>query len=357
MAGRAPMNFWENKVLFIDGEAIVIDKPAGLAVHPGRADAARAWKTIFTIFVSDSSGCRCRSTGSTATRPAACCSPATPRRTRPSSARSRTRRSARPMSRCSTACRRRRRARSTWRSARSRPPRRAGGWCRIRAGKAAVTHWRVAAVRDGRAVVVFTPETGRTHQIRVHAAAGIGIADRRRSGLRRGARGRCCSTPCRCSVERDGKPPVEATRAAAADLRQCGASAMSFELPEEALEERFLAASGPGGQNVNKVATACQLAATSSGSASRRTSIAAEDAGRQPDDRGRRDRHHRPQIPHPGGQSRGCAGAAGGIDRQGPCQAGEARRTRPSRAAKAKRVDAKKQRGSVKQGRGKVTLD
>jgi len=33
------------------------------------------------------------------------------------------------------------------------------------------------------------------------------------------------------------------------------------------------------------------------------------------------------------------------------------RPTRPSRAAKAKRVDSKKQRGSVKQGRGKVTLD
>jgi ribosome-associated protein len=32
-------------------------------------------------------------------------------------------------------------------------------------------------------------------------------------------------------------------------------------------------------------------------------------------------------------------------------------RTRPSRAAKAKRVDAKKQRASVKQGRGKVRLD
>ena len=26
---------WEDRVLFIDGEAIVIDKPAGLAVHPG----------------------------------------------------------------------------------------------------------------------------------------------------------------------------------------------------------------------------------------------------------------------------------------------------------------------------------
>ncbi|MFO1240987.1 MAG: alternative ribosome rescue aminoacyl-tRNA hydrolase ArfB [Sphingomonadaceae bacterium] len=33
----------------------------------------------------------------------------------------------------------------------------------------------------------------------------------------------------------------------------------SPELPEAALEERFLAATGPGGQNVNKVATAVQI--------------------------------------------------------------------------------------------------
>jgi ribosome-associated protein len=32
-----------------------------------------------------------------------------------------------------------------------------------------------------------------------------------------------------------------------------------FSLPESALEERFLAATGPGGQNVNKVATAVQI--------------------------------------------------------------------------------------------------
>ena len=32
-----------------------------------------------------------------------------------------------------------------------------------------------------------------------------------------------------------------------------------FTIPESALEERFLAATGPGGQNVNKVATAVQI--------------------------------------------------------------------------------------------------
>ena len=37
------------------------------------------------------------------------------------------------------------------------------------------------------------------------------------------------------------------------------AVAMAFDLPENLLEETFLASTGPGGQNVNKVATACQL--------------------------------------------------------------------------------------------------
>ena len=42
-------------------------------------------------------------------------------------------------------------------------------------GKVARTRWRVLDAKDGRAFVAFYPETGRTHQIRVHAAEGLGI--------------------------------------------------------------------------------------------------------------------------------------------------------------------------------------
>lgn len=42
-------------------------------------------------------------------------------------------------------------------------------------GKSAITHWRVLTEKEGRALVEFKPETGRTHQLRVHAASGIGI--------------------------------------------------------------------------------------------------------------------------------------------------------------------------------------
>ncbi|MEK7342545.1 MAG: RNA pseudouridine synthase [Pseudomonadota bacterium] len=53
----------------------------------------------------------------------------------------------------------------------------AKGWRMIaaKAGKPAVTYWRKIAERGGRALIAFTPETGRTHQIRVHAEHGLGF--------------------------------------------------------------------------------------------------------------------------------------------------------------------------------------
>jgi tRNA pseudouridine32 synthase/23S rRNA pseudouridine746 synthase len=42
-------------------------------------------------------------------------------------------------------------------------------------GKPAVTNWRRLAIVEGRALLLMTPETGRTHQLRVHAAEGLGL--------------------------------------------------------------------------------------------------------------------------------------------------------------------------------------
>lgn len=42
-------------------------------------------------------------------------------------------------------------------------------------GKHALTRWRLIASRDGRSFIACFPETGRTHQIRVHLSEGLGL--------------------------------------------------------------------------------------------------------------------------------------------------------------------------------------
>jgi ribosome-associated protein len=134
--------------------------------------------------------------------------------------------------------------------------------------------------------------------------------------------------------------------------------AMSFEIPEDSLSETFLAASGPGGQNVNKVASACQLRCDVF-----KLGLAPDVYQRLKSLAGSRmtaggeivitARSYRTQEAN---REDARARLAELIDKAHIRQA-KRRPTRPSRSAKAKRVDAKKQRGSVKQGRGKVTLD
>ena len=99
------------------------------------------------------------------------------------------------------------------------------GWRMIPAkkGKPSITHWRVIGESEGRALVEFKPETGRTHQIRVHAASGIGIPllGDPVYGDGKGA-ARTMLHAASLEVPREGKPPILAEAPMPADFAALG---------------------------------------------------------------------------------------------------------------------------------------
>lgn len=111
----------------------------------------------------------------------------------------------------------------------------AEGWRMIpaRKGKPAVTHWRKLAEHEGRTLVEFRPETGRTHQIRVHAASGLGapLLGDPIYGPGEGAP-RTMLHAAALTIPRDGKPPIVATAPFPADFRAAGfAPEIELDMP------------------------------------------------------------------------------------------------------------------------------
>ena len=133
----------------------------------------------------------------------------------------------------------------------------------------------------------------------------------------------------------------------------------AISIDERELQERFVRASGPGGQNVNKVSTAVELRFDVAHSASLPEGVRARLArlaGRRLSDEGilviRADRFRTQERNREDARDRLAE-----LVRQATIVPKRRVPTRPSRASKERRREAKKKRGHVKRLRSSRDLD
>lgn len=128
-----------------------------------------------------------------------------------------------------------------------------------------------------------------------------------------------------------------------------------FVIPDTELEERFVRASGPGGQNVNKVSSAVELRfdiPSSSLPEDVKARLMAL-AGKRVNTEGVLlidSREHRTQA-----QNREAARARlASLVQAAAITPKKRRKTKPTKAAQEKRIESKKRRSKVKADRGRV---